>query len=79
MPADIIPNEAVKHLQGPWFFWGAENLLQMELGSWMVTLIMTIPFVLLALIILSARKTLLKFALVLWTLLYTAVSLAWWL
>jgi len=79
MPADIIPNEAVEHLQGPWFFWGAENLLQMELGSWMVTLIMTIPFVLLVLIIFASRRTLLKFALILWIVFYTIVSLAWWL
>jgi len=79
MPPDIIPNEAVDHLQGPWFFWGAENLLQMELSSWIVTLIMTIPFVLLALIILTPRKTVLKSVLILWILFYTIITLAWWL
>ena len=79
MPADIIPNEAVEHLQGPWFFWGAENLLQMGLDAWIVTLMMTAPFVLLLLIILSARSRILKLTLLLWLLAYTLVSLAWWL
>lgn len=79
MPQDIIPGEQVAHLEGPWFFWGAENLLQMGISSWAVNLFMTLPFILLLSYPLLDTKRTIKASLVLWSTVYIVLSAAWWL
>ncbi len=79
MPPDIIPNEPTAHLEGPWFFWGAENLLQMGISSWAVNLFILLPFFLLLSYSLLDIKRIIKILLVLWGTLYFMLSIAWWL
>lgn len=75
MPEDIAPTATVKHLRGPWFFWGAENLLQLGLNSWQVTTIVVVPFGLLLLYPFVRKPLGITVALALWVIGYTVVSL----
>ncbi len=75
MPEDIAPTATVEHLRGPWFFWGAENLLQLGLNSWQVTTIVAIPFGLLLLYPFVRKPFKMAMALALWVVGYTVVSL----
>jgi ubiquinol-cytochrome c reductase cytochrome b subunit len=79
MPVDIAPNEAVEHLKGPWFFQGAENLLQMGLAPWVVNGIVAVPFGLLVLYPFVTTRRWIGGALLLWLIAYTIVTVAWWL
>ena len=74
MPEDIAPTVEVEHLQGPWFFQGAENLLQLGLNSWLVTSIVTVPFGLLLLYPFVRKPLGVTVALALWTVGYAIVS-----
>ncbi len=75
MPEDIAPTATVEHLRGPWFFRGAENLLQLGLNSWQVTTIVAIPFGLLLLYPFVQKPLRVTAALALWLIGYTVVSL----
>ena len=75
MPEDIAPTATVEHLRGPWFFWGAENLLQLGLNSWQVTTIVATPFGLLLLYPFVQKPLRVTAALALWLIGYTVVSL----
>ena len=79
MPNDIILNQPAEHLKGPWFFWGAENLLQTGFSSSLVTLIMGLPFVLLIYYPWCHKKIIVKLLLTVWITAYTLYSMAWWL
>ena len=50
MPPDIALTQKVDTLKGPWFFWGAENLLRVNFSSLAVNSILLIPFGLLLLL-----------------------------
>ena len=76
LPADIAPHETIDHLKGPWFFQGAENLLQLSLAPWLVNVVMFLPFALLFLYPFVRRTRWIGIALLLWLIGYTAVSLA---
>ncbi len=75
MPEDIAPSAETSHLRGPWFFWGAENLLQLGLNSWQVTTIVLVPFGLLLLYPFVRKPLGITVALALWVIGYTVVSL----
>jgi len=75
MPEDIAPHEEIAHLKGPWFFWGAENLLQLSLSPWLVNLIVSLPFAMLLIYPFFQRKRWIGYALLIWFTGYTAVSL----
>jgi len=75
MPEDIAPAATVEHLRGPWFFLGAENLLQLGLNSWQVTTIVAVPFGLLLLYPFVRKPIGLTVALALWVIGYVVVSL----
>jgi ubiquinol-cytochrome c reductase cytochrome b subunit len=81
MPVDIAPDETVEHLRGPWFFQGAENLLQMGVPSRIVNAIVALPFGLLALYPFAGHRAprWIGAALLLWLSAYGIVSVAWWL
>jgi len=74
MPPDIPPGESVTHLKGPWFFQGAENLLQLGLSAWQVNAIVAIPFGLLILYPFVKQHRLIVAGVVLWLVGYTFVS-----
>jgi len=79
MPQDMIPNEPIGDLKGPWFFWGAENLLQMGFSAWAVNLFLLLPFSLLLFYVLPAPNRAIKYSLVVWSIGYLLLSVAWWL
>ncbi len=81
MPADIAPGERVAHLKGPWFFQGAENLLQMGISAWTVSAIVVLPFGLLTFYPFAGHRVArwMGAALLLWLSAYGIVSVAWWL
>lgn len=75
MPQDIPLETVVTHIKGPWFFWGAENLLELGLNSISVNLILALPFILLLLIYLTNFKKILKIILLLWIIIYFYLSI----
>jgi ubiquinol-cytochrome c reductase cytochrome b subunit len=75
MPPDIALEAEVDHLKGPWFFWGAENLLQRSLSALSVNAILLWPFILLVLFFYHAkRRPIYLYLLLLWILSYAFFS-----
>lgn len=77
MSPDIALNQKVATLKGPWFFWGAENLLRINLSSSVVNLILLIPFALLLLLHYTKYKNSIKTLIIAWVVGYMAISM-WW-
>ncbi|WP_331774837.1 cytochrome b N-terminal domain-containing protein [Sulfurospirillum sp. 1612] len=77
MPPDIALTQKVDTLKGPWFFWGAENLLRVNFSSLAVNLILLIPFGLLMALPHIGYKKSIKTLIVAWVLGYFAMSLIW--
>jgi ubiquinol-cytochrome c reductase cytochrome b subunit len=75
MPEDIAPELQIEHILGPWFFWGAENMLALSLSALTVNTILAIPFLLLLILIYSENKTLYKILLLLWIIIYAYFSI----
>ena len=75
MPLDIALTQKVDTLKGPWFFWGAENLLRVNFSSLLVNLILLMPFGLLVLLPYIRYKKSIKILIVAWFLGYIAMSL----
>ncbi len=74
MPPDIIPGEKVQSLTSPWFFIGAENLLQKSWQPLSINLFLSIPFFLLVVYFYTKYKYTLKALLVLWLVFYSYMS-----
>jgi ubiquinol-cytochrome c reductase cytochrome b subunit len=77
MPPDIALTQKVDILKGPWFFWGAENLLRINFSSIVVNLILLLPFVLLALLPCIKYKNSIKTLIGAWVLGYFVMSVIW--
>ncbi len=75
MPADIALETNVEHIKGPWFFWGAENLLELGLNSISVNLILLMPFIFLLFIYITNYKNIFKILLIIWIIIYTYFSI----
>ncbi len=75
MPLDIIPGEKVKTLSSPWFFIGAEHLLQQAWTPLSINLFLSIPFFLLIVYFYTKYKYTTKSLLSLWILYYSYVSI----
>ena len=74
MPEDIALEKQVLHLKGPWFFWGAENLLELDLSAMSINLTLLLPFVLLMLLYKRESQKAVKILLIFWTILYAYFS-----
>ena len=74
MPEDIPFNLASKHLTGPWFFEGVENMLKMNVNVDVAILLGFFPFVALMFYNKLRSKTI-NILLVLWVIFYVAISL----
>ena len=74
-PIDIPLDINVEHIKGPWFFWGAETLLQLGFNSISVNIILSMPFIFLILIYFSNKKSIFKILLLLWVLIYAYFSI----
>ncbi|MDX1809297.1 MAG: cytochrome b N-terminal domain-containing protein [Sulfurospirillaceae bacterium] len=77
MPPDIALTQKVDALKGPWFFWGAENLLRINFSSLTVNLILLIPFALLLLIPYIKYKNSIKILIASWVVGYFTMSVIW--
>ena len=75
MPRDIALEESVVHVKGPWFFWGAENLLQIGRNAVNVNLILFLPFVFLMLIYKKSNQKVVKVLLSIWVIVYAYFSI----
>ncbi|MEA1915664.1 MAG: cytochrome b N-terminal domain-containing protein [Campylobacterota bacterium] len=75
MPLDIALDLDVDHVLGPWFFWGAENLLQLSWSSLSVNLLLCIPFLLLYIFPKVKNTKTVIFLLILWMLFYAYFSI----
>ena len=75
MPIDIALETKVEYIKGPWFFWGAENLLELGVSSIGVNLILLMLFVFLLFIYVSKYKNIFKILLLLWILIYAFFSI----
>ncbi len=73
LPRDIGLDEKVLHVKGPWFFWGAENMLQAGLSVLGINVVIILPFLLLIGMYKSNTK-LLKILLLLWVIIYAYFS-----
>ena len=75
LPRDIALEEKVLHVKGPWFFWGAENLLQFGLDSISINLILLLPFIFLMFLYKKSNQKIAKILLLLWTIIYAYFSI----
>ncbi len=75
MPRDISLEEKVSHIKGPWFFWAAENLLQLGINALSVNMILLLPFVFLVYFYRKQNQKILKTLLLLWVILYAYFSI----
>jgi ubiquinol-cytochrome c reductase cytochrome b subunit len=75
MPRDIALEEKVLHVKGPWFFWGAENLLQLGLSAISVNFVLLLPFIFLMLFYKKSNQKIVKILLLLWTIIYAYFSI----
>jgi len=75
MPQDIALELKVDYIQGPWFFWGAEKLLELSVSSLAVNIVLAIPFLLLFLLPSFRYKNILKILLLIWIVLYAYFSI----
>ena len=74
MPRDIALEEVIC-VNGPWFFWGVENLLELGLNTISVNLILLLPFVFLILLYKKNNKKVMKLLLILWLVVYAYFSI----
>ncbi len=74
MPPDIIPGEKITSLTSPWFFTGAEHLLQKAWQPFIVNLFLSIPFLLLIVYFYTGYKNSIRYLLLFWLLFYSYVS-----
>lgn len=49
LPKDVAYHANTTQIHGPWFFWGAENMLAAGIKVWIVDLMILLPFVFLSL------------------------------
>jgi len=77
MPRDIVPTESIKNLTSPWFFFGAENLLQKAYAPSIINLMLITPIFLLFAYYYMKNKTVIKILLLLWLIAYTYISWLW--
>jgi len=75
MPRDIALEEKALHVKGPWFFWGAENLLQIGLNAVSVNLLLLLPFVLLLSLYRQSSAKIIKILLLIWAFIYAYFSI----
>ncbi len=76
MPKDIPFNLTPKHLTGPWFFEGVENMLKMNVNVDVAILLGFFPFVALMFYKNETRfKTVINTLLILWVVFYVTISL----
>jgi len=74
MPRDIVPTESINNLTSPWFFFGAENLLQKAYAPSIINLILLMPIFLLFVYNYMKNKIVIKILLLLWLIAYTYIS-----
>jgi len=77
MPQDIVPTQSIKNLTSPWFFFGAENLLQKAYIPSIINLVLLVPILLLFAYNYMKNKTVIKILLVLWLIAYIYISWLW--
>jgi len=76
MPNDVLPSAIDIHVQGPWFFRGAENLLMLGISPVLVNITIAIPFVLLFIYFYKEKfRKFIGFCLILWSALYASFYL----
>ena len=75
MPEDIPLESIVNQIKGPWFFFGAENLLQLGINSITVNLTLSMPFIFLFLIYVTKNQKPFKILLSLWIIIYSYISI----
>ena len=74
MPIDIPLEAKISNIEGPWFFWGAERLLQLSVSAINVNLILSTPFLLLVIFYKIRYKLPIKILLIFWVLMYAYLS-----
>ena len=77
MPKDIVPTQNMEDLTSPWFFFGAENLLQKAYIPSIINLILLAPIFLLFAYKYMKNKIAIKILLLLWLIAYTYISWLW--
>ncbi|MEA2017817.1 MAG: cytochrome b N-terminal domain-containing protein [Campylobacterota bacterium] len=75
MPKDIALELSVDYIQGPWFFWGAEKLLEISWSSLAVNTVLVIPFLLLFILPQFKYSKIVKVLLFLWIMFYAYFSI----
>lgn len=70
MPRDINLYEKISHIKGPWFFWGAENMLQVGLTPAFVNIMLLAPFLLLYLFYFQKYRKFASLLLFIWIAVY---------
>ncbi len=74
IPPDIIPGEKIQSLTSPWFFIGAEHLLQKSWQPISINIFLSIPFFLLIIYFYTNHKYVIKYLLLFWLLFYSYIS-----
>lgn len=75
MPKDVALDSVDIHVQGPWFFRGAENLLMLGVSPFLVDIVIGIPFLLLTLFFyVSHFRKVINYLLLIWLGLYAYFS-----